>query len=150
MPYCSIDEAWGPTFDKGPKNSDSRYQEIDKSKNWQRSYENIYHDEKKNERYVENTNEKNVELNDLKKTKKVSEVEPYVLYENREKPVNYNINFYDKYQELLRENVFLKEKLMALANNNPNAQNDLCLYIFTGIFIIYILDIFSKLGNRRI
>lgn len=149
MPYCSIDEAWGPSFDRGPTNSDSRYALVDKSKNWQRSNENIYHEEKKNDRYYDGKNEKTVELKDLKKTKKVSEVEPYVLYENRDEPVNRSINFYDKYQELLRENRFLKEKILELANNNPNAQNDLCLYIFTGIFIIYILDIFTKIGKNR-
>ena len=149
MPYCSIDEAWGPSFDRGPKNTDSRYALVDKSKNWQRTNENIYHEDEKNDRYYDGKNEKTVELKDLKKTKKVSEVEPYVLYENRDEPVNRSINFYDKYQELLRENRFLKEKILELANNNPNAQNDLCLYIFTGIFIIYILDIFTKIGKNR-
>ena len=94
----------------GPKNTDSRYALVDKSKNWQRTNENIYHDDEKNDRYFNGKNEKTVQLNDLKKNKKVSEVEPYVLYENRDEPVNRSINFYDKYQELLRENRFLKEK----------------------------------------
>ena len=31
----------------------------------------------------------------IKKTKRVSEVEPRVLYENREQPVNRSVNFYD-------------------------------------------------------
>lgn len=149
MPYCSIDEAWGPSFDKGPKNNESLYMSVDKSKNWQRTNENLYHDDKKNSRYDNDKNEINVELKDLKKTKKVSEVEPYVLYENKENNVNQNDNFYNKYMELLRENRFLKEQIIKLANNNPNAQNDLCLYIFTGIFIIYILDIFTKIGKNR-
>jgi len=149
MPYCSIDEAWGPSFDKGAKNNESLYMSVDKSKNWQRTNENLYHDEKKNSRYDNGKNETNVELKDLKKTKKVSEVEPYVLYENKENNVNQNDNFYNKYMGLLRENRFLKEQIIKLSNNNPNAQNDLCLYIFTGIFIIYILDIFTKVGKNR-
>ena len=146
MPYCSIDEAWGPSFNRGPPNNESRYLEIDKSKNFQRTYID-QNTNSENNRFEDNSDTKKVDLNDLKKTKKVSQIEPYVLYENNE--TNNETSLYEKYTILLSENKYLKQQLLKLSTHNPNAQNDLCLYIFTGIFIIYILDIFSKIGKKR-
>ena len=129
MPFCTIEEAWGENIYKTSQKADTG-----NLSNQDVTYTNT----------VEKQNKKK---NRRKKKSSKSN----------------NIEFEDYIQNLKKENDELRNTIEHLNNkindlnvsntNNPNNLKmgiiDIILYILTGIFIIFIIDIILKFNNKR-
>ena len=129
MPFCTIEEAWGENIYKTSQKADTG-----NLSNQDVTYTNT----------VEKQNKKK---NRRKKKSSKSN----------------NIEFEDYIQNLKKENDELRNTIEHLNNkindlnvsntNNPNNLKmgiiDIILYILTGIFIIFIIDIILKFNNKK-
>ena len=135
MPFCTIEEAWG---------------------------ENIY----KTSQKADTGNLSNQDVTYTNTLEKHNTVEKQNKKKNRRKKKSSksnNIEFEDYIQNLKKENDELRNTIEHLNNkindlnvsntNNPNNLKmgiiDIILYILTGIFIIFIIDIILKFNNKK-
>jgi ATP-dependent Zn protease len=135
MPFCTIEEAWG---------------------------ENIY----KTSQKADTGNLSNQDITYTNTLEKHNTVEKQNKKKNRRKKKSSksnNIEFEDYIQNLKKENDELRNTIEHLNNkindlnvsntNNPNNLKmgiiDIILYILTGIFIIFIIDIILKFNNKK-
>ena len=151
MPYCSIEEAWGDNF----TNENTT---LDKEENYSRTYN----------RLPEHSGpETRLPKKRKSKKKKKDTIEAYnhpvqLLNESSFDPLDTdnfvnddsdtvqikeeNDNQKSLYLDLLRENQELKHMISSLKNQSLDTDNifDLVLFISSGIFVIFVLDIFVK------
>lgn len=129
MPFCTIEEAWGENIYKTSQKADTG---------------NLSNQDVT---YTDTVEKQNKKKNRRKKKSSKSN----------------NIEFEDYIQNLKKENDELRNTIEHLNNkindlnvsntNNPNNLKmgiiDIILYILTGIFIIFIIDIILKFNNKR-
>lgn len=178
MPYCTIEEAWGISPENNspidPKIGSNVINNIDKTSRNYTKLENY----NGNDRYSRNKGSLEINLDEspIVKTRESKKKKNYDVCANNEKidngnnPVvmeeqmagpilnknNQNIkrsiynddvieNFdLSKVNKLLSENKYLKEQLSK--NNNPNSE--LILFTVMGIFLLYIFELFIRIGKK--
>ena len=161
MPYCTIEEAWGISLsDNSPINPKVGTNTVVENDRTSRNYKKL---EKTNgtNRYLRNKGELNINLDEQPIVNK--SIEDNTSYElcnpkveseenftidKREKNNNKkeNIEHFNNEQinRLLEENMRLKE----LLNKDNNNNQELILFIVLGIVLIYLFNLFIRMGNK--
>ena len=146
MPNCSIEEAWGDNFNN--ENTNINKEEEDYSRTYNRLSEHSGPEtrlpkKRKNKRKKKDTVESYSDTNSFVQESIFQTSEQ----ENRDDNITEE-NSQDKslYLDLLRENQELKNIISSIQNQSLDTDNifDLVLFISSGVFIIFILDIFVK------
>lgn len=149
MPFCSLEEAWGSDFyennlesKKFNKIVDNKYHEIDYSD------ESINNKEKKNKKKKSFSRTYNRLKNHTGPKTRLPENQYYNI--NKEQNNNIKENFIEKNVDsnnyikfLMNENIELKNMIKKYKNNNDGVF-DLVIFLSSGVFIIFLLDIITK------
>ena len=159
MPYCSIEEAWGNDFNMNInkdnneldsstnnfENDNNEYMSFDNDNN--NNYSSQYQDFK--DLIDEKVIDDNLSVSIEKKSKK-DKIEHFVDNEDIVSFRNNKIkNKKKKKIDKTIENFIDTPNFLDKSNQESNMFNIL-IYILTGIFIIFILDIFTRLGKNNI
>lgn len=150
MPYCSIEEAWGDNFTNENTN-------ITKEENYSRTYERLPEHSGPPTRLPKKRKSKKKKNKDTIEAYNQTSQSPTESYFNSSDIDNFknddeNVEIKEEgsekslYLDLLRENQELKNMISSLQNQSLDTDNifDLVLFISSGIFIIFVLDIFVK------
>ena len=157
MPYCTIEEAWGISLSNdSPINPKVGTNTVGENDRTSRNYQKLQKTNGTN-RYLRNKGELNINLDEqpivtkpiedntsyeLCKPKVESE-ENFTIDKNNKKD---NIEHFNSEQinRLMEENLRLKE----LLNKGNNNNQELILFIVLGIFLIYLFNLFIRVGNK--
>lgn len=155
MPYCSIQEAWGNNFGKPQKKVKKFKIEQNELANCQQSNKYAEYPKVVEKNDVTQLKESpgKVALNDYMKTKKTdtNKVPLYAAQSNLVSDMHMQ-NQYKKYIEYIsklekRIKVLEKQLENERKNNNKYCIYNVVLYILGGIFVIFLLDCFVRLGG---
>lgn len=156
MVYCTLQEAWGSTYSKPKKKrSNSKNNNIEHfiSTNDKLSKNRYRYDFSRDEQPLPEHNGSNerIKLEDnydlSSNDENIQEVQEEVL-EELEESINNRNNVIDEEEDY--NNSILKkinELIEKIDNNQGNSLNDIVLFILLGIFIIFILDTFVRIGK---
>lgn len=158
MVYCTLQEAWGNTYSKPKKkrsNSKNNNNNIEHfistndklSKNRYRY--DFSRDEQPLPQHNGNTERIKIEENyDLSPDEEnIQEVQEEVL-EELEETIHNKANIEPDYEDYNNSIVQkINELIEKIDNNQGNSLNDIILFILLGIFIIFILDTFVRIGK---
>ena len=162
MPYCSIEEAWGINLsDNNPLNPDIGTNTIDK-KNSTRNYNTLTNMNGTN-RYIRNKDNLELTLEDqpivekekplekpqlrpCKEQRKAQSIERPVVVSEEEVVEGFTS---EKINAILNENNNLKALINKITSEKKNTENqELLLFIVMGVFLIYIFDLFIRMGRK--
>ena len=159
MVYCTLQEAWGNTYSKPKKKrSNSKNNNVEHfiSTNDKLSKNRYRYDFSRDEQPLPQHNgsternqiEESYDLTrDDENIQEVQEVQEEVL-EELEASIHKKNNIKDE-QEDYNNSIIQKinELIEKIDNNQGNSLNDIVLFILLGIFIIFILDTFVRIGK---
>ena len=163
MTFCTIEEAWGDSFYSKEKNKSEYFKEtelgdnkINKKKSFSRNYNSL---KKHNGPKTRLPVDKNYDIENLKYSV-LEESESSISEENIDNQIGEEIDSNIKSESaenfnnsninsLIKENFKLKQIINNISNKKQDINSifDLCIFLATGIFIIFLLDTLTKVAK---
>ena len=148
MPYCTIEEAWGENIYNTLEQNNTRTQSALYTDKLQNSTEEDYLRPKEHTEFIVDK-EDDIENRDIHKNKNIDKA----IHTAISKDVTSLRQFIE---DLKKENEELKNIISSQSANTTKEKHsikfkiiDILIYILTGIFIIFIIDIIFKHNIRR-